>query len=337
MKLASLKNGDRDGALVVVNRALTHFTRVAGVARTLQAALDEWETCAPLLEKIYHALNSNELSDAESLDPHLLHAPLPRAYQWLDASAYLSHVQRVRKARGAQMPDSFQTDPLMYQGGSDVLLGANDPIYIADEQWGIDLEAEIAVITDAVPSAVTPEQAVQHIKLLTLVNDVSLRNLAAELDKGFGFLHAKPPTAFAPVAVTPDELGTAWRGAKVHLPLCSYVNGKCLGEPDAGTDMQFDFAQLVAHAAKTRPLGPGTVIGSGTVSNHDTAKGCSCLMEQRLLEIMEYGLAHTPFLRYGDRIRIEMLDVQGEPLFGAIEQCVAPIPTGAETSYRADS
>jgi fumarylacetoacetate (FAA) hydrolase len=326
MKLASLKSGDRDGCLVVVNRSLTQFTRVPGVARSLQAALDDWDRCAPQLEKIYHALNDDQLSDKEAFDTRLLRAPLPRAYQWLDASAYLSHVERVRKARGAPMPDSFQTDPLMYQGGSDTLLGPNEPIAVADEQWGIDLEAEVAVITDAVPPGITPQQSLQHIKLLTLVNDVSLRNLvAAELAKGFGFLHAKPPTAFAPVAITPDELGEAWHEAKVHLPLVSYVNGKCLGEPDAGVDMQFDFARLIAHAAKTRPLGAGTIIGSGTVSNHDQSKGCSCLVEKRVLEIIEHGQTRTAFLHYGDRVRIEMLNAQGESLFGAIEQTVAPI------------
>lgn len=321
MKLASLKYGGRDGTLVVVNQLLSHYTAVPNIANTLQHALDNWEFVAPQLQRVYMALNSHDITDAEPLDIVQLAAPLPRAYQWLDGSAYLSHVERVRKARGAEMPASFNTDPLMYQGGSDHMLGPNDPIVAADEAWGIDFEAEVAVITDDVPPGITAEHADRHIKLVLLVNDISLRNLIPdELAKGFGFLHGKPPSAFSPVAVTPDELGSNWQHAKLALPLITTLNNKVFGNPLASEDMQFDFAQLIAHAAKTRPLGAGTIIGSGTVSNYDLARGCSCLVEKRVLEIITSGNASTPFLQFGDRVRIEMLDQQQQSVFGAIEQ-----------------
>jgi len=321
MKLASLKRGGKDGTLVVVNQQLSHYTAVPTIANTLQHALDNWEFVAPQLQRVYMAINSHDITDAKLLDTRQLAAPLPRAYQWLDGSAYLSHVERVRKARGADMPASFKSDPLMYQGGSDPMLGANDPIVAADAAWGIDFEAEVAVITDETPSGIQPEQAQQHIKLVMLVNDISLRNLIPdELAKGFGFLHGKPPTAFSPVAVTPDELGDAWQHCKLALPLVTKLNNNVFGNPIAGDDMQFDFARLIAHAAKTRPLAAGTIIGSGTVSNYDLAKGFSCLVEKRVVEIIETGTASTPFLQFGDRVRIEMLDQQQQSLFGAIDQ-----------------
>lgn len=324
MKLASLKSGGRDGTLIVVNRDLTRACQVRQHASTLQAALDDWERAAPGLGSAYESLNRGAI-DSFDLDFAALASPLPRAYQWLDGSAYLTHVQRVRKARGAKMPPSFTVDPLIYQGGSDAFIGPHDPIYVADEAWGADFEGEVAVVTDDVPMGVTPANAARHIKLLMLVNDVSLRNLIpSELAKGFGFVNGKPASAFSPVAVTPDELNTAWDGAKVHLPLVSYLNDKLVGNPDAGRDMQFDFPTLIAHAAKTRELGAGTIIGSGTVSNSDEARGCSCLIERRVLEIVETGRAVTPFMRYGDHLRIEMLDGQGKTVFGAIEQTVQP-------------
>lgn len=321
MKLATLEYGGRDGSLIVVNKQLTHFTSVPGIANTLQAALDNWEFTAPQLQRVYKALNSHDITDAKSLDTSQLAAPLPRAYQWLDGSAYLSHVQRVRKARGADMPASFNTDPLMYQGGSDHMLGPTAPMLAADAAWGIDCEAEIAVITDDVPMGIAASECGNHIKLIMLVNDISLRNLIPEeLAKGFGFLHGKPPTAFSPVAVTPDELGNAWRDFKVALPLITTINNQQLGNPNAGVDMQFNFTQLIAHAAKTRPLSAGTIIGSGTVSNYDISTGCSCLVEKRVLEIIDNGQATTPFLQFSDRVRIEMLDAQQQSIFGAIDQ-----------------
>ncbi|MCI0507183.1 MAG: fumarylacetoacetate hydrolase family protein [Gammaproteobacteria bacterium] len=324
MKLASLRNG-RDGILIIVNRELSHYTTAPEIATRLQEVLDNWEQLAPQLQRVYDKLNRNKIDNARPLDTRALAAPLPRAYQWLDGSAYLSHVERVRKARGAEMPESFLTDPLMYQGASDSLLGPNDPIVAADEHWGIDFESEVAVITDDVSMGTSAGGAAKHIKLLALVNDVTLRNLIpAELAKGFGFLQGKPPTAFSPVAVTPDELGAAWRNCKLALPLETYLNGGKFGDPVAGDDMQFDFAQLIAHAARTRPLGAGTIIGSGTVSNHDESRGCSCIAERRLLEIIEHGEAHTPFLKFGDRVKIEMHDSNRRSIFGAIEQEVTP-------------
>ncbi len=322
MKLASLKQGGRDGTLIVVDRNLTRYTLVPDIAATLQQALENWVELAPELHNRYQALNNNSIS-SQAIIFEKLAAPLPRAYQWLDGSAYLPHVERVRKARGAEVPCSFYDDPLMYQGGSDIMLGPRDPIVVNDEAWGIDLEAEIAVITDDVEQGIDASNAGRHIKLVMLVNDVSLRNLIpAELTKGFGFLHGKPPTAFSPVAVTPDELGNAWQANKVHLPLSSYLNGEALGNPDAGQNMQFDFSRLIQHAAATRPLTAGSIIGSGTVSNADLGRGCSCLAEKRVLEIIDNGAASTPFLKHGDRVRIEMFDQNKHSIFGAIDQVV---------------
>jgi fumarylacetoacetate (FAA) hydrolase len=326
MKLATLKEGGRDGTLVVVSRDLERAARVGDVAPTLQRALDEWPTLENALLHAYEALNAGKIHDAFAFDPTRAASPLPRAYQWADGSAYLSHVERVRRARGAEMPESLRTDPLMYQGGSDAFLGPTDPIVAADAEWGIDLEAEVAIVTDDVPMGVAAGDARRHILLLMLANDVSLRNLIpAELAKGFGFFHGKPPSAFSPVAVTADELGAAWDGGRVHLPLLTFVNGVPLGRPDAAKDMAFRFPELIAHAAKTRPLSAGTIIGSGTVSSYDRSVGVSCLAEQRTIETIESGSPRTPFLRFGDRVRIEMLDRDGRSIFGAIDQEVSPL------------
>jgi fumarylacetoacetate (FAA) hydrolase len=324
MKLATLKTGDQDGILVVVNRDLTKAKLVPHIALTLQAALDNWNEVEPELQKTYQLINEGE-DDCFPFDPYRIAAPLPRAYQWLDGSAYLSHVERVRKARGADMPENLYSDPLMYQGASDNMLGACDPIEAASEDWGIDFEAEVGVITDDVEYGVSIKDAAAHIKLVVLVNDVSLRNLIPdELAKGFGFLHGKPASTFSPVAVTPDELGAAWEDSKLHLPLNVSWNGQLVGNANAGEDMQFSFARLIHHAAKSRKLAAGTIIGSGTVSNYDLAKGYSCIVEKRVVEIIETGAAMTEFLRYGDKIRIEMLDGQGHSIFGAIDQEVRP-------------
>jgi fumarylacetoacetate (FAA) hydrolase len=324
MKLASLKAG-RDGALVVVSRDLQRCAPAEGIASTLQAALEGWAEAAPRLRALAEDLEAGRVV-GQPFDQNACASPLPRAYQWLDGSAYVTHVELVRKARGAELPESFWTDPLMYQGASDNFVGPRAPIEASSEDWGIDLEAEVAVITDDVPMGVSAATAGRHIKLLMLVNDVTARALIPhELAKGFGFLHGKPASAFSPVAATPDELGDAWRGYKVHLPLLSYVNGKPLGRPNAGVDMTFDFAQLIAHAAKTRHLAAGTIIGSGTVAN-DAAReqnstiGSSCLAERRTLETLWHGAPRTPWLRFGDRVRIEMLDQDGRSIFGAIEQ-----------------
>ena len=323
MKLASLKRGGRDGTLVVVSRDLSRCLAVPDIAPTLQAALDDWPDRAPRLEGASRRLDDGAASDAEPFDPVLCAAPLPRAYQWADGSAYVNHVELVRKARGAVMPESFWTDPLMYQGGSDGFLGPLDPIVAASEDWGIDFEAEVAIVTGDVAPGISPDQARERIALLMLVNDVSLRNLIpAELAKGFGFFHGKPASAFSPVAVTPDELGPAWDGAKVHLPLVTHLNGQLFGRPDCHVDMTFDFPTLIAHAARTRALSAGTIVGSGTVSNRDRSKGSSCLAERRVLETIEEGAPKTPFLRFGDRVRIEMRDAAGASIFGAIEQKV---------------
>jgi len=324
MKLATLKNASRDGELVVVNKALTAYVSAKPIAPNLQWVIENWEKCAPLLQNKYEELNSN-FKDGYPLNIDELNSPLPRAYQWLDGSAYLSHVERVRKARGAEMPPSFLTDPLMYQGGSDFFLGPRDNIVVSDESFGIDFESEVAIITDDTPMGTNSEKASSHIKLLMLVNDVSLRNLIPnELAKGFGFLHGKPPTTFSPVAITPDELGKHWIDDKVHLPLLTHYNKSLFGSPNTGVDMQFSFAELIAHAAKTRPLMAGTIIGSGTISNKDLSTGCSCFAEKRVLEIIENGEAKTPFMHYGDTVKIEMLDEQGKSIFGAIEQEVIP-------------
>ncbi|SMF83027.1 fumarylacetoacetate (FAA) hydrolase [Azospirillum oryzae] len=332
MKLASLKAGGRDGTLVVVSRDLTRATPVPEIARTLQAALDDWTALAPKLEEAYRALNADP-AIGQPFDPSQAASPLPRAYQWADGSAYVNHVELVRKARGAEMPPSFWTDPLMYQGCSDSFLAPTDPIPAATEAWGIDFEAEIAVITGDVPMGVSAEAAGGHIRLLMLVNDVSLRNLIpAELGKGFGFFQSKPASSFSPVAVTPDELGDAWDGGKLHRPLVTTLNGEAFGKPDAGVDMTFDFPTLIAHAAKTRHLAAGSIIGSGTVSNKldggpgkpvaAGGVGYSCLAELRMIETIEHGAPKTPFMRFGDRVRIELFDKDGASVFGAIDQQV---------------
>ena len=327
MKLASLKHG-RDGALLVVSRDLSRAVQVATIATTLQAALDTWAVSKAKLEAVYQRLNDGLEEGAFAFDQAACHSPLPRAYHWADGSAYVNHVELVRKARGAEIPESFWHDPLMYQGGSECFIPPHSPIQMADEAWGIDLEAEIAVITDDVPMGASAAEASGHIQLLMLVNDVSLRNLIpGELAKGFGFYQSKPSSSFSPVAITPDELGDSWRDGKVHRPLVSHINDALFGQPDAGVDMTFNFPTLVAHAAKTRPLGSGTIIGSGTVSNYDRSAGSSCLAEKRMLEIIESGEAKTPFLRFGDRVRIEMFDAAGHSLFGKIDQLVEPYNT----------
>ena len=333
MKLGSLKEGGRDGTLVVVKRDLTKAVRVSDIARTLQAALEDWSNTAPRLNRIYELLNESraETINGEEvfvLDPAGLAAPLPRAYEFVDGSAYLPHVERVRRARGAEVPASFYTDPLMYQAVSAGFYGPRDPVLVVSQDYGIDLEAEIVIVTDDVPMAVTPAQAAAHIQLIGLVNDVSLRNLIPnELAKGFGFLQSKPRSALSPVFVTPDELGDAWKDAKVHLPLVTHINGTWFGAPEAGDDMQFSFADLVAHVAKTRPLAAGTIVGSGTIANQDESRGASCLAERRVLEIIAHGNPSTPFLSFGDRVRIEMLDRAGHSIFGAIEQVIGQAPT----------
>ena len=329
MKLASLNEG-RDGRLVVVSRDLSRYLPANPNAPTLQTALDDWRTARPALEAIAAKL---EAGDGESFDESACASPLPRAYQWADGSAYVNHVELVRKARGAEMPATFWTDPLMYQGGSDSFLGPRDNIPMADEAWGIDFEAEIVVVTDDVPMGVSATDAVGHIQLIMLVNDVSLRNLIpGELAKGFGFFQSKPSSAFSPVAVTPDELGNAWKDAKLHLPLLSFLNGAAFGKPEAGVDMTFDFGQLIAHAAKSRPLGAGAIIGSGTVSNklddgpgkpiEEGGVGYSCIAEIRTIETIKEGKPGTPFMKFGDRVRIEMNDTSGKSIFGTIDQTV---------------
>ncbi|HDT5891478.1 fumarylacetoacetate hydrolase family protein [Aeromonas hydrophila] len=325
MKLATLNNGKRDGALVVVSRDLSRAVRVPQLAATLQAALDEWAELAPKLTAVYQQLNDGACADAFPFDETACLSPLPRAYQWADGSAYVNHVELVRKARGAKMPESFWHDPLIYQGGSDSFLPPRGTIPMGSEEWGIDFESEIAVITDDVPMGTSPQAAAGHIKLLMLVNDVSLRNLIpGELAKGFGFFQSKPSSSFSPLAITSDELGDDWRDGKVHLPLETHLNGALFGAPDAGVDMTFNFYELIAHAAKTRPLGAGCIIGSGTVSNYDRSRGSSCLAELRMLEIIESGQATTPFLRFGDTVSIAMQDRNGMSLFGTILQRVTP-------------
>ena len=329
MKLASLKDG-RDGRLVVVSNDLARYLPATNIAATLQAALDDWAKTGPALEALSAKLESGA---GEVFNQADCASPLPRAYQWADGSAYVNHVELVRKARGAEMPDTFWTDPLMYQGGSDSFIGPRDDIPMADEAWGIDFEAEVTVVTDDVPMGVSAADAVDHIKLIMLVNDVSLRGLIpGELAKGFGFFQSKPSSAFSPTAITPDELGEHWRDAKVHLPLLSTLNGELFGKPEAGIDMTFDFGQLVAHAAKTRPLAAGAIIGSGTVSNKlddgpgkpisDGGVGYSCIAEIRTIETIIDGKPTTSFMKFGDRIRIEMNDQNGASIFGTIDQVV---------------
>lgn len=323
MKLATLRDGTRDGQLMVVARDLKTAQLADGIVPTLQAALDDWAFIAPQLEELSNLLNTGRAARSVDFEAGQCMAPLPRAFQWVDGSAYVNHVELVRRARGAEMPASFWEEPLMYQGGSDDLQGPHDDIVLAHEEWGIDFEAEVAVITGDVPMGATPDQALAQVRLVTLVNDVSLRNLIPEeLAKGFGFLQSKPATAFAPVAVTPDELGDAWKQAKLHLPLRSSWNGALVGQPNAGDDMTFNFAQLIAHLCKTRNARAGTIVGSGTVSNKDAKRGYACIAEKRCLEMIAGGAAVTEFMRFGDTIRIEMLDKAGKSIFGAIEQMV---------------
>ncbi|EIZ1004778.1 fumarylacetoacetate hydrolase family protein [Vibrio vulnificus] len=334
MKLATKKNAHRDGELIVVSRDLSRYVSAADIAPTLQLALDHWSVCEPKLKELYQALNQGEVAGSSPFEETLVHSPLPRAYQWADGSAYVNHVELVRKARGAEMPESFWTDPLMYQGGSDSFIAPRDNIEFASEEWGIDFEGEVAVITGDVPMGASFAQAEDAIRLVMLVNDVSLRGLIpAELAKGFGFFQSKPSSAFSPVAVTLDELGDAWYENKLHLPLISTYNDKPFGKPNAGVDMTFDFADLIVHAAKTRPLSAGAIIGSGTVSNkqgtnHGTSieeggVGYSCIAEIRMIETIRDGQASTSFMRFGDSIRLEMFDAQGQSIFGAIEQQVS--------------
>jgi len=323
MKLASLKSG-RDGRLVVVNKTMNRYVSVTEIAPTLQNALDNWSTCGPSLRKISQALEENQI-ESETFDPSFCASPLPRAFHWVDGSAYVNHVELVRKTRNAEIPDSFWSDPLVYQGGSDTFLAPQEDIKIADEAWGIDFEAEVAVIVDDVPMGVSEEDAAQHIQLLMLVNDVSLRNLIpGELSKSFGFYQSKPSSSFSPVAVTPDDLGEAWSDGKLHLPLRVTLNEKLIGEPNAGIDMTFNFPRLIAHVAKSRALCAGTIIGSGTVSNVDRSSGSCCLAEVRMLEIIADGKPKTEFMKYGDCVSIEMLDSKGQSVFGEIKQQVQP-------------
>jgi fumarylacetoacetate (FAA) hydrolase len=324
MKLATLRNGTRDGELVVVSRDLSRALPVPKIAATLQAALDDWPRCSPLLRQAAELLEQAETAGTAFQVERAL-APLPRAYQWVDGSAYVNHVELVRKARGAEMPASFWTDPLVYQGGSDDFLAPLADVPMPGEELGIDLEGEVAVITDDVPMGTTPEQAGEHIKLLMLVNDWSLRNvIPGELAKGFGFYQSKPATAFSPVAVTPDELGEAWDGGKINLPLTVQINGAHFGKPETGVDMTFDFPRLLAHITRTRNARAGTILGSGTISNYDRSRGSACLAERRTLEQIEHGKPVTPFLKFGDRVRIEMFDARGQSIFGAIDQRVVP-------------
>ena len=331
MKLATLNQGGRDGTLVVVSRDLRRCRAVPAIARTMLAALDDWAAVEPQLRQVYEALNSGAI-EGEAFDQNACHSPLPRTWQWADGSAYINHVELVRRARNAEVPESFYTDPLMYQGGSDGFIPPRGPVQ-AQEAWGIDFEAEVTVVTGDVPMGATPEQAVQAIRLVMLVNDVSLRNLIpAELAKGFGFFQSKPASAFSPVAVTPDELGEAWKDAKVHLPLVVHLNEQLFGKPNAGVDMTFDFGQLIAHVAKTRTLCAGSIIGSGTVSNKqgnlwgssiaNGGVGYCCLAEVRTYETIEQGKPATPFMRDGDTVRIEMFNAAGENIFGTIENRV---------------
>jgi fumarylacetoacetate (FAA) hydrolase len=326
MKLATLKDGSRDGQLAVVSRDLRQAHFATAIAPTLQRALDDWDFIAAQLNDLYQTLNEGRARHAFAFDPKSCMAPLPRAFQWADGSAYVNHVELVRKARGAEMPEEFWTDPLMYQGGSDDLLGPSDDIVCPSEKFGIDFEGEVAVVTGDVKMGSKPEDCAAQIRLLMLVNDVSLRNLIpAELAKGFGFFQSKPATAFSPVAVTPDELGDAWRDGKVHLPLAVHWNGQKVGAPNAGEDMTFNFFQLIAHIAKTRNARAGSIVGSGTVSNLDRSRGYACIAEKRSLETIADGKPSTPFMTFGDTVRIEMFDAQGASIFGAIDQKVVSL------------
>lgn len=328
MKFASKKSKSLDGELCLVSRDLSHYISLKDYCPTLQQALEHWDKLYDNFIELNQALHNNQLKNSLAFNPQEFTAPLPRAYQWADGSAYLNHVELVRKARGAQMPPEFLHDPLMYQGGSDQFLGPHDPIQIADEAYGIDFESEVAIITRHVPMASNPAQCRDKILLIMLTNDVSLRELIPqELAKGFGFFHSKPASSFSPVAVTPDELGEFWDGERLHLPLYSYLNESCFGYPNAGVGMQFSFPELIAHAAKTRHLGAGTIIGSGTVSNANREVGSSCIVERRMIEIIEQGKPSTPYMKWGDRIRIEIKTPDGINIFGSIDQKVEPYVT----------
>jgi fumarylacetoacetate (FAA) hydrolase len=319
VKLATLRDGTRDGALVVVSRDGSRHAPAGAVAPTLQAALDDWERCEPRLREL--AARVEEAGAA--LEAARLAAPLPRAYEWIDASAYLNHVRLVRKARGAEPPPTLESDPLVYQGGSGVLLGPTDDLELVDAGWGMDFESEICVVLGDTPRGVRAADAERYVRLLLLANDVSLRNLIpAELGKGFGFFQSKPATAFSPFAVTPDELASAWRGGRVQLRLCTWLNGELVGDPEAGPEMHFSFFDLIEHVTLTRAFTAGTILGSGTVSNADRARGISCLAERRMIETIEQGRPATPFLRPGDRVEIEMRAPDGTSLFGRISQRV---------------
>ena len=327
VKLASLKGPGRDGTLCVVDRGLNHAVKVEAISHTLQHALEHWDEVAPRLQDVARSLEGgherHSFSFGAALAEGRVAAPLPRAYEWLDGSAYLTHVERVRRARNATVPESFYSDPLMYQGGAGSMMGARDPIAVISEDWGVDLEGEVVAIVGDVPMGAKPADAAGAIRLLTLVNDVSFRRLIPnELAKGFGFVNGKGANALAPVAATPDELGDAWKDGKVHLPLHCEVNGARLGDPNAGADATFSLFDLIAHAARTRDLVAGTMIGTGTISNQDRATGYACLMEARLVEQVELGEAKTPFLKFGDRVRIEMRNASGESVFGAIDHVV---------------
>ena len=324
MKLASLKSGGRDGTLIIVSRDLARAVAVPQISTTLQNALDKWEATEPLLRKVASDLEASTVDGEFSFNAEDCSSPLPRAYHWVDGSAYVNHVELVRKARGAELPDSFWHDPLVYQGGSDDFIGPQDDIVVPSEEFGIDMESETAVVTADVPMSTKAADAGQYIRLLMIVNDVSLRNLIpGELAKGFGFYQSKPSTAFSPVAVTPDELGDSYQDGVFKLPLRTELNGEHFGAPDCDVDMTFNFHQLIEHVTKTRRLGAGAIIGSGTVSNYDRSKGSSCLAEKRMLETVENGKPETPFMKFGDRVKVEMLDQEGKNIFGSIDQKVS--------------
>jgi fumarylacetoacetate (FAA) hydrolase len=326
MKLASLKNGTRDGSLVVVSRDLSTCVSVPDIARTLQAALDDWKSVSPKLDEVFRALNAGSRKDAKPFDTAQAAAPLPRAYQFVDGSLYTSHMELMSAWRKIPVSPMFYEEPFVYQGCSDELLGPRDPIPLGSDDWGLDFEAEISVVTDAVPLRTSAAAAGEHIKLVMICNDISLRNLIPrELSKEFGFYQSKPPSAFSPVAVTPDELGASWTGNHVQLPLRTAYNGTEFGHPNAGGEAVFGFKDLIAHLTKTRGLGPGTIIGSGTISNRDRSVGSSCLAEKRVIEIIETGAAVSPWMKVGDRVRIEMLDTEGNSIFDAIDQHVVPM------------
>jgi len=323
MKLATLKNDTRDGQLIVVSKDLTRY-QICDEVPTLQYALDSWKQCEPVLTALYKKMEADK--SGQPLDQKKLHAPLPRAYEWIDGSAFINHIILVRKARNAEPAETLRTEPLVYQGGSGVLLGPNDPIKLGDESWGCDFESEVCVILDDTPQGVKASEVGKYIRLVMIANDVSLRNLIpAELQKGFGFFNSKPATAFSPVCVSIDELGSAWKDGRLHLPLITKYNDKKFGDPNAGPEMHFSFYDLIEHICKTRSLTAGTIVGSGTISNEDQARGSSCLAEKRMIEKIETGEFKTPFMHYGDKVEIEMFDEKGQSIFGAIKQDVVPM------------